>query len=211
MPRLRLPRRRPRQRDRDDEMTSPDLDAVPDETPYDPYDDYEEAAIEPFVPVSGDDEAYDYTPDTETAYPGHAPRRRVHVPRPHLPHLPRPRLSVPTLDLGIRWDYLLLALVLIVAGVFGALLNRGLVQDDVEEWWPLVIVVVAALWMVIALVRRQVAPFLGGAALAGVGLSLVMNNQDIADFKETLLGMVLVTAGLGIVIRGFVLRQRTPF
>jgi hypothetical protein len=208
MPRLRLTRRRPRPRDRDDEMTSPDLDAVPDEMPYDQYSDYEEAPIEPFVPVSGDDEACDYTPDTETAYPVRAPRRRVRVPRPRLPRL---RLNLLTPDLGIRWDHLLLALVLIVAGVFGALLNRGQVQGDVEEWWPLVIVGVAVLWMVIALIRRQVAPFLGGAALAGVGLSLVMNNQDIADFKETLLGMVLVTAGLGIVIRGFVLRQRTPF
>jgi hypothetical protein len=98
-----------------------------------------------------------------------------------------------------------------VAGIFGALLNRGQVPDNIEEWWPLAIVVAAAVWMVIALARRQVASFLGGSALAGVGLSLVMNNQDIADFRETLLGMVLVTAGLGIAIRGFLLRQQHPY
>ena len=69
--------------------------------------------------------------------------------------------------------------------------------------------VVAGLWMLIALVRRQVTSFLGGAALVGVGLSALLDAQDIAALRDTLLGTVLVTVGLGVVVRGFLLRGRT--
>lgn len=195
--------RRARRKDRD---VAPE---PPEETPYDDYGDYDDAPIEPFVQVSGEFDEFDYgdVPETVTTYPEREPRRRRAV------RLPRPSIPLPALSLGvnIEWGYLLLALALIVGGIFGAQLNRGQVSDNIEEWWPLAIVVAAAVWMVIALARRQVASFLGGSVLAGVGLSLVMNNQDIADFRETLLGMVLVTAGLGIVIRGFLLRQQHPY
>jgi hypothetical protein len=205
----RLRRRRSRQKDWQDESTGPDedqglsaLDQLSDE---DLYGDYGDAPIEPFVPVEDDDyEVYEYGEQPGTAPPIGEPRRRVRLARPHL------KLRSPAIGSALRWDYLLLVLVLIGGGIFGALLNQDRLQAQIEEWWPLAVVVVAGLWMIIALARRQVASFLGGAALAGVGLSLLMNNQDIAGFKETVLGMVLVTAGLGIVIRGFVLRQRTP-
>ncbi|NLF79338.1 MAG: hypothetical protein GX573_26890, partial [Chloroflexi bacterium] len=71
------------------------------------------------------------------------------------------------------------------------------------------ILVGAALWMLAALVQRRIAPFLGGAAAAGVGLSLLMDTQDIAAADQTLLGIVLATVGLGIIIRGFLLRQQS--
>jgi hypothetical protein len=205
----RLRRRRSRQEDWEDESTSPDedqalsaLDQLSDEDLYGAYDD---APIEPFVPVEDDDfDVYEYDAPPETASPAGESPRRGRFSQPHLSLRPAASSS------ALRWDYLLLALLLIGGGVFGALLNQDRLQAQIEEWWPLAVVVVAALWMIIALVRRQIASFLGGAALAGVGLSLLMNNQDIAGFKETVLGMVLVTAGLGIVIRGFVLRQQAP-
>ena len=201
----RLNRRRSRREEWDAEPVPSPLDVVPEEDFYDEYDeygeDYPDAPIEPFVPVPGDDyETYDNSDvlQTETAYPARESRRRLRLPR----------LRVPSL--GLQWGYLLLTLVLIVGGVFGTLLNRDQVSGRLEEWWPAAIIIMAGLWMLIALVRRQATSFLGGAALAGVGLSLIMHKQDIADYQETLLGMVLVTAGLGIVIRGFLLRQRTP-
>jgi hypothetical protein len=207
----RLRRRRSRQEDWEDESASPDedqalsaLDQLSDEDLYGTYDD---APIEPFVPVEDDDfGVYEYDAGPETASPARESSRRGRFSRPRLSLRP----AAPGSGSALRWDYLLLALLLIGGGIFGALLNQDRLQADIEEWWPLAVVVVAALWMIIALVRRRIASFLGGAALAGVGLSLLMNNQDIAGFKETVLGMVLVTAGLGIVIRGFVLRQRTP-
>ncbi len=196
-------RRRARREQWADKLIAPDTEPLPEEEPYDEYGDYDDAPFEPFVPVTGEDEDADYgdEPEPEAAYPPREPRRRLHLPRPDV-RLPSP---------GVEWVYLLLALILIGGGIFGALLNRDEVPANIEEWWPVAVVIVAAVWMLIALARRQVASLLGGAALAGVGLSLMMNNQDIADFEETLLGMVLVTAGLGIVIQGFLLRQHAPY
>jgi sulfite exporter TauE/SafE len=53
-----------------------------------------------------------------------------------------------------------------------------------------------------------VASFLGGAAFTGLGVSLLMDTQDVAQFQETVMGVLLVMVGLGIIIRGFLLRGR---
>jgi len=119
------------------------------------------------------------------------------------------RLLRPSPGVRIRFGVLLLALALIAGGIFGTLLWQDRLREEVTRWWPAILLVAAALWMLIALVRRQVTSFLGGAALAGVGLSALLDAQDIATLRETLLGLVLVTVGLGIVVRGFLLRGRT--
>jgi hypothetical protein len=168
--------RRARRRDRD---IAPE---PPEETLYDDYGDYEEAPIEPFVPVSGEFDEFDYgdVPETVTTYPEREPRRR------RVLRLPRPSIHLPAFSLGINieWGYLLLALALIVAGLFGALLNRGQVPDNIEEWWPLAIVSGGG-----GVDGDRTGAAAGGvvpgrSALAGVGLSLMMNNQDIADFRK---------------------------
>lgn len=174
--------------------------------------------FEPFVPVRGGHDAYGYDSyesedePTATAYPEpysdmeEEPRRRrvgVRLPRVSAPRVPGAA--------AIRWDMLLWVMILILSGIVGTLLVLGEISDDVETWWPVAVIVFAVAWMLGALLRRQVASFLGGATLAGVGLSLIMDAQDIARFEETLLGVALVTVGLGIVMRGFLLRQRSPF
>jgi hypothetical protein len=169
--------------------------------------DYGPGAFEPFVPVSGGQSAY-AEDEAESAYASpESPRRRLRLPRLRLPHI---ALEGPILGIEVSGVILLVAVALIVAGIFGTLLNQGRIRADVEEWWPLTIIVIAVLWMLIALIRRQVASFLGGAAFGGAGFSLLMGTQGIASFDETLLGMVLVAVGLGIVIRGFLLRQQSP-
>lgn len=206
MRRLRPLHRRVRQRElerRDSEVTS--FETLPTEE-AEGNSEYGTETFEPFVPVSA--AQGDYAEDREEA--SYAPlepsRRRRQLPRPRLPHL-APRRSI--FGIEVNGAILLMAVALIVAGVFGTLLNQGRIRADVEEWWPLVIIIGAVLWMLVALIRRQVASFLGGAAFSGVGVSLLMDTQNIARSDETLLGMVLVTVGLGIVIRGFLLRQRT--
>jgi len=99
--------------------------------------------------------------------------------------------------------------VLIGGGIFGVLLNQERIRDDVEAWWPLVLVIGALVWMLVALIQHQGTSFLGAAAVTGIGLSLLMETQDIAEVQETLIGVMLVMVGLGIVIRGFLLRQQT--
>jgi len=206
MRRLRPLRRRARQREqerRDSEVTSFE---TPPADESEGNSEYGTEVFEPFVPVSAAQSSYAEDREEASYTPPEPSRRRRLLPRPRLPHL---SLGRPILGVEVNGAILLVAVALIVAGVFGTLLNQGRLRADVEEWWPLVIIVGAVLWMLVALIRRQVASFLGGAAVGGVGVSLLMGTQDIARSDETLLGMVLVTVGLGIVIRGFLLRQRT--
>lgn len=191
MPRL-LPLRRRTQPDRPDEQ--PVSGPAPDEGgPLNGA----ATSFEPFVPVPRQRPAYEADSEPE--------------PQPEAPRVQEPPTGPPASGVRVQLDVLLVALGLIAGGVFGTLLKLDRVRNpDVETWWPAAILGVAVLWMLIALIRRQVAAFLGGAALAGVGLSLLMDTQDIAAAEKTLLGMVLVTVGLGIVIRGFLIRQRTP-
>lgn len=209
MRRLRLFRRRA-------ERTDPDWNELPegDGEGELAVDDSYDAPIEPFVPVAAagyDEYDADAAEDDEPAAPvvdaapPRAPRRRLRLPRPRL------RVRLPDSGPTLRLSVLLAALFLVAAGVFGTLLVQDRLQADIEMWWPLALVVVAGVWMLVALIRRQVALFLGGAGFAGVGLSLLLDTQDIAVVDSTLLGVVLVTVGLGIVIRGFLLRQRAPF
>ncbi|MEB2287157.1 MAG: hypothetical protein OZ934_03500 [Anaerolineae bacterium] len=159
----------------------------------------EEMPIEPFVSVSGADaaadRAYAYSPAGMPAAEEETPARR--------------RSSRPAAGARLRFWVLLLALALIAGGIFGTLLRQDRLREEAVAWWPAILLVASALWMLIALVRRQVTSFLGGAALAGVGLSALLDAQDIAALRETLLGIVLVAVGLGIVVRGFLLRGRT--
>lgn len=194
-------RRGARQRDDDSEQFEALAEDGEGETSYSPDE------FEPFVPVRGSYAAYeDADGTTETAFPEpEVPRRRRGYLR--LPRVSFPRLS---LNLPVRWDMLLVVIILIASGIFGTLLLRGDLADAVEEWWSVVVLAFAAVWMLVALLRRHVTAFLGAAAVAGVGLSLIMDGQDIAQFEETVLGIVLVTIGLGIGIRGLLLRQRAP-
>lgn len=180
MRRLRLFRRRDRQQDSpSDEYPAPEGDAP----------------FEPFVPVSPPEEP---------------PRRRFRpsLPRPGVPRLRRPTLRRPSMAVEVRFGMLVIVVALVVAGIFGTLLKQDRIHGDLKAWWPLAILGGAAVWMLAALLRRRAAAFLGAAAVAGVGLSLLMDAQDIAQAQETLLGVVLVTVGLGIVVRGFLLRQQ---
>jgi hypothetical protein len=217
MRRKRPSRRRARERDHalDDEQqmaTPAEIDAAyeavagnedaEDDSPVDDVpggaasNDYNAEEFEAFVPV-GRDEYETYTAEDDAAEDSDTVQRR---------RFPRPEFSF-----AVQGDVLVVALALIAAGIFGTLLVRGDVGDQVREWWPLAILAAALVWMVFALVRRHVASFLGAAAFAGVGLSLLMDTQDIAHAEETLLGVVLITAGLGIAVRGLLLRQRTAY
>lgn len=205
MPRLRPFGRRSRRHEDDEAAPWLEDESAPpeDEVLADAFDTGEEAAgdesFEPFVPVparpgyAGDEEADDYPRESRRR------RRRLSLPRPRRP----------ALDLGIRFGVLALVIALVGGGIFGTLLKQGRLEPEIEEWWPAAIIAGAGLWMLAALFQRRITSFLGGAAAAGVGLSLLMDTQDIAAAEQTLLGIVLATVGLGIVIRGFLLRQQT--
>ena len=83
-------------------------------------------------------------------------------------------------------------LLLIAAGVVGTLRNLDRLELTVPEQWPFVVLAIAPLWLVIVLNRRNVTSALGAAALAGVGISALLDVQGIAAWRETLIGTVVV-------------------
>jgi hypothetical protein len=147
----------------------------------------------PFVPVTATQQYDEEEPDTAFPHmPEDQPRRRRRIARP-----------------ALQYRYLLLALFLGAAGILGTLLKQDQLPSTVREWWPAVVLAGTVVWLLGALVQRHIASFLGASAIAGLGLSVLMDTQDIATFEETVMGVMLVTVGLGIVIRGFLLRQQT--
>jgi hypothetical protein len=101
----------------------------------------------------------------------------------------------------------LLALSLISTGIFWTLHNRGQAPDFLTAWWPLGLIVLAALWALYALRYGQMAAFLGSNVLAGLGFSLWLDAQDLLPWQDTLAGAVLISLGLGLIARGLVLRR----
>lgn len=110
-----------------------------------------------------------------------------------------PRVAQP----GAFW----LALILIVGGIFFTLMNVSSLSDQVLKWWPVTVLVGAGLWAFIALLRRDVRAFLAGAGSLGLGISLLLEAHEVATFEETVVGAILITLGMGVVVRGLLMRS----
>lgn len=149
--------------------------------------------LQPFVPVES------APPDDSYADPDPA-----YAPAPEW--APRPPRSGPRY--AVSAGMLALALLLLVAGAVGTLLNLNRLELSLPDAWPLGVLLAAVIWLGGALSRRDVASVLGASALAGAGLSALLDTQGIAAWRETMLGIVLIALGLGIVIRALLLRQR---
>lgn len=154
--------------------------------------------LRPFVPVeSASQDVYVEPPQPADDY------------RAEIEHTPRPRRTAPGAPRrGISPGVLIVVLLLVTAGIAGTLLNLGRLELDVPGEWPAALIVVAVLWLVLALSQRRVAPALGAAMLAGAGLSALLDTQGVAVWRDTMLGALLIALGLGLVIRGLLLRQR---
>lgn len=104
---------------------------------------------------------------------------------------------------------LVLALIALVGLAGGLLLNNvGLLPEPVLLWWPLAVLIPAALWVLAALVGRRPRALLASTALLGVGLSLFLAAQNVAPPGTTLVGFVFIAAGAGLLLRGLLLRGR---
>lgn len=101
----------------------------------------------------------------------------------------------------------LIAMGMVIGGIFLTVLRNVDLPDSIEQWWPMVSLIVAILWSFVSLWRRDVRAFLGGAVVAGISVSLLLDAQDIARFQETVIGIILMTFGLAIVMRGLLLRS----
>lgn len=131
------------------------------------------------------------------------------VDAPILPPRPiRPQKTAKR-EWAIRPGLLILAFVLIASGIFFTLLNVATLNKTVVEWWPAVMLGGAVLWILLALFRQDATAFLGGAGAMGISTSLLLETQKIASVGETMVGAILISLGLGIMMRGLLLRPRS--
>lgn len=122
---------------------------------------------------------------------------------------PRQRWRLPRLLVWreVRPGLLVMALAMVFFGVIWTLANLNRTSETLELAGAGGLVLFALLWAVIALFGRQPASFLAAFALGGLGVSLLLDVQAVASWRETLVGVVLISIGLGIMARGLLLRQ----
>src|SRR5579859_334213 len=107
----------------------------------------------------------------------------------------------------INWWALFLVLALIAVAIFAVLLNQGALPPEIVMWWPVVVAVPSALWLLVSLVRRNARSILAAAALLGVSISLLLATQKV-PLGPTLVGITFITTGAGIMLRGLLLRNQ---
>ncbi len=112
----------------------------------------------------------------------------------------------------VNWPvmFIVLALVGLAAGL--VLLNLNLLPEPVLAWWPLLVLIPAALWFLSALARRKARRLLRSTTLLGLAISLLLTTQHIAPSGATpigtMIGVTLITVGAGLLLRGLLLAQQ---
>ena len=107
----------------------------------------------------------------------------------------------------IRPGILFIALGLVAAGVYWTLRNLEAVPANLRNSWAAALLLASLIWSIGSLIARRGGAFLAGSVMAGISLSLMLDTQGYADWKDSLMGVVLITVGLGIIARGLLLRQ----
>lgn len=120
---------------------------------------------------------------------------------------PRPQRSRVKHTRLAHLDLFMLALILIVGGIFFTLMRVATLSEAILQWWPAVSMGIAILWSFVALLRRDATAFLGGAGVVGLSASLLLDTNDIAPFGESVIGVILISLGVAIVVRGLLLRS----
>lgn len=136
----------------------------------------------------------DQTPDEETSLNDSEPRRLT-LRRSRFP------FEINTLAL-----LTLIGLVVLTVGL--VLFNLGLLPSSVLRWWPLLLLIPSFMWFLATLFRRRIKGLLGSTALLGISVSLLLAAQNVAPPGATLIGVLFITVGAGLLLRGLLLSQQ---
>ncbi len=121
--------------------------------------------------------------------------------------VPQARQRRPWLPFLINWPAMFLIVALVALTVAALLFNQGALPDEIVAWWPLAIMVPAAVWFLVALLSRDSRGLLGSATLFGLSASLLLASQKI-DLLSTIVGITFIAIGAGIILRGLLLRNQ---
>lgn len=124
-----------------------------------------------------------------------APPRRLTPPRPRLPFT-------------LQGSVLLGILAAIGVGVVWLLLSFDLLPSAFSVVGAIAAAAFGALWFLAALVRRNPRGIIFSAAWLGAALSLLLAAQGIAAVGTTLIGLVFITVGAALVLRGLLMANQ---
>lgn len=137
-----------------------------------------------------------------------APETEIEVPEAEVASEPPRRRPVRHLPFTTRPVVLLAVIVVIAIGVLLLLYQQGQLPDEVLIWWPLALIIPGVLWFLISLARRSGNGLLAGAALVGVGISLQLSTLSTYAIGSTLVGIVLISTGTAILVRGLLMGRQ---
>lgn len=102
----------------------------------------------------------------------------------------------------VRPRVLLFILLLVVALALVALDIPAQIPAELLARWPWLLVIVGVLWLLVGLVTAWPHGTLGGPLVAAVGVTVLLEQQGVLSGPMTLGGVLLVTAGLAVTVRG---------
>lgn len=108
----------------------------------------------------------------------------------------------------IRPGLLLLVIAVIAAGAALFLKAQNQLPIEIEQWYPLALIVPGALWLLGALIRRSGRGMQASAALLGAGVSLLLGTQANIPVGSTLVGIMFIAVGTSILLRGLLMGRQ---
>lgn len=154
------------------------------------------------VEISADLEAADPDAAYDMAYDAPALASEP-IPSADLAAPARPRRTpIRRLPFAVRPGILFVVIAVIVIGIALLLQLNGGLPEAVILYYPLAVLIPGAGWVLSALVRRDGRGLLAGAALFGAGTSLMLGTLANVPVGSTLVGIVLISCGTSILLRG---------
>ena len=110
---------------------------------------------------------------------------------------------------AINWTVLAIVILLLIAGIAGSLIARGLLPNAISNGWPLLAVLIGGIWFLRAFGRKSGAGVLGSSTLLGLSLSLILATTGGIPFGQTWVGLTAIIIGIGVLLRGLLWRTST--
>jgi uncharacterized integral membrane protein len=182
--------------------------------PRDPrnYDDFsDDLPIEESTPLTDSIYEGDYAPDDESDLPDDPEQNEEAEPVQAV----EPAEAAPLVSVRARrrnridWRVLgaIIVLLLLTAFLYGS--SQNALPIEVLTWWPASILVIAILWLFGSLARGRAPGAIGAAGLIGIGLSLLLATAFQVPLGSTLVGITFIAVGMGVILRGLLIRP-TP-
>ena len=113
-------------------------------------------------------------------------------------HLSRPSLGAWKVNPTVVFVVIALA----AAGSVSLINQRFGWPTAVLTWWPLAVVIFAAVWLIGALARQSKNGWLASVTLLGLAIGLLLTTAYSMNFASNWLGVGLITIGAGTLLRG---------